>query len=199
MPKYIKPLDPPRIAQPSDNAGGEGEFRLDGAELYLYDLYAEESVKASGTYCELFIRDYENSKVDALYAEPSETAWEGPFAITIHVEWPEFTPEATEDGLRALAPSGAWIPRKTIEDCGSRPPREGDIIRFWKLPYFDNKAGRYQPAAKVGFYFDIIQVNDDGHVHDDASFVGFRCDLKRRTNSPPEINFNKAKGENEPC
>lgn len=199
MPKYIKPLDPPRIKQPSDDPSGNGEFRLDGSELFLHDLYAQESVNASGTECDLFVRDLAKSKVDALYNEPIETAWDGPYRFLAHVEWPEFTPETGEEGMRSTWPSGIWIPRKTIEEVGARAPREGDVVRFWKLPYFDNRAGMQQPGPKTGFFFDITKVTDDGHINDDAVFVGFRCDLKRRSNSPPEVAFHPAKSPDDDC
>lgn len=189
MPKYISPLKPPRIKQPSDDPTGGGEFRLDGAELYLRDLYAQEPVNISGTVCELFTRNIADSIIDPLYGEPSETAWDGPYRLFASVEWPEATPEVVDEGLRQLWPSGVWIPRKTIEDVQARAPREGDILRFWELPFFDEMAGRRQPGSNAAFYFDIIQVNDDGHSHDDSAFVAFRCDLKRRSDAPPELSF----------
>lgn len=192
-------MQPPKIRQPSDDPSGGGEFRLDGSELFMHDLYAKEPIDAGGTDCDLFVRDLKKSKVDALYGEPAETVWDGPYKVRAQVEWPEFTPEVTEAGLRAIWPSGVWIPRKTVEEAGARAPREGDIVRFWKLPFFDHRAGNDQPDTGAGFFFDVIKVSDDGHLHDDAAFVGFRCDLKRRSDAPPEVNFHPAKADTDDC
>lgn len=199
MPKYIAPLKPPKIRQPSDDPNGGGEFRLDGAELFLRDLYAQEPTNIGGTVCELFTRDIANSVVDPLYGEPSQSSFNGPYRLMASVEWPEATPEVDDEGLRDLWPSGVWIPRKTIEEVGARAPREGDIVRFWELPYFDLTAGNNQPGTKAAFYFDVIQVNDDGHSHDDATFVAFRCNLKRRSDAPPEVAFHPAVQPGDAC
>lgn len=201
MPKQIlKPLAPPKIAQPSDPMSGTPAFRLDASEQFLFDLYAQEPIAIAGTEVDLFQRSAKKSKVDPYYHEPIETGFEGPFRFFAQVEWPESTPEASDEGLRYLWPSGIWIPRKTIEQIGAAPLTEGDIVHFWEIPFYDETEATQGIKTKGGgFFFDVIKVNDDGHIHDNAAFVAFRCDLKRRSNAPPEINFDSIKRIDDPC
>lgn len=192
VPQYIPPLKLKPVHQPSDNRLGEPPtFYLDATELQMWDLFAQEPIRAAGADCELFTRNLQQSKIDPLYSEPEETHFDGPYLLRVNVEWPEFTPEPGEEGMRAVWPSGCWIPRKTIEEVNARPPREGDILRFWKLPYFDERASNDQHLTYAGYYFDVIKVNDDGHLHDQAAFVAFRCDLKRKSSFGPEEQFFK--------
>jgi hypothetical protein len=192
-PVYIPPFKLKPVHQPSDTRLGEvPEFRLDASELQMWDVFAQEPIHAAGTDCELFTRNLQKSKIDPLYSEPAETVFDGPYLIRANIEWPEFTPEVSEEGMRGVWPSGAWIPRKTIEDVRARAPREGDILRFWKLPYFDERASNDQHLTYAGYYFDVIKVNDDGHLHNTSAFVGFRCDLKRKSSFGAEEQFFKA-------
>lgn len=199
MPRYIKPLEPPRVVQPSDPSVSTPSFRLDASERFLYDLVAQEIIGACGTECDVYQRSRTKSKVDPLYGEPISNFFDGPYTLLGHIEWPEGVPEVSEEGERLLWPSGLWVPRKSLEDIGAKAMNEGDIVRFWKLPYFDNEATNGVPSPTGGFFFDVIKVNDDGHLHDSAAFVGFRCDLKRRSNSPPEVSFDTEKGIDDDC
>jgi hypothetical protein len=192
-PIYIPPFKLKPVHQPSDHRLGERpEFRLDGDELQMWDVFAQEPINAAGTLCELWRRNLAKSVVDPLYSEPTQVAFDGPYVFYANIEWPESTPEASEEGMRVVFPSGCWIPRKTIEEVGAAGVRKGDILRFWKLPYFDEKSSNYQHIPGEGYYFDIIKTNDDGHLHDAAQFVGFRCDLKRKSAFGPEEMFLKS-------
>ena len=196
----LKPLSPPRIAQPSDPGAPPAAFRLTSSEQFLFDLYAQEPIAIGGTEVDLFQRSNKKSKIDPYYNEPIQVVFDGPYRLFAHVEWPEQTPEAGEEGLRYLWPGGIWIPRKTIEQVGALPVHEGDIVHFWEIPFYDeHEATQGIKTKKGGFFFDIIKVNDDGHIHDNAAFVAFRCDLKRRSSAPPEINFDTLKQPNDKC
>lgn len=193
VPRYIPPFQIKPVPQPSDNRLGRvPEFRLDPTELAMFDHIAQEPINAVGTDCELFTRNNSKSTIDPLYSEPSRVVFDGPYLLRAHIEWPEFTPEVSEEGMRAVWPSGAWIPRKTIEEVNARSPREGDILRFWNLPYFDERASNNQNLPFAGYFFDIIKVNDDGHIHDTRAFVAFRCDLKRKSSFGAEEQFFKS-------
>lgn len=202
--RYIAPMVPKALTQPSDNANSDPKFRLDAVEIDMWDHFAQEPIQAAGTEGELFQRDLKGSKIDPLYSEPTTNSFIGPYKLMVHVEWPEYTPDVTEAGMRALWPSGLWVPRKNIEQVKARAPVEGDIVRFWKLPYFDQRADRNQGTKGAGFYFEIVKVNDDGHMIDNAAFVGFRCDLKRRSSFAPEQQLIKppsgpGTSPNDPC
>jgi hypothetical protein len=200
-PRYIAPMKPPRIAQPSDPSDKTPLFRLDGSELFLFDSFAQEPVEIAGTDCTIFQRNRRKTTVDPYYREPISIVFDGPFAVRAHVEWAEQTPEASEAGLRYIWPSAIWVPRKTIEDVRANAMHEGDIVHFWRLPYFDKNAVEQLQTQTGGFFFDVIKINEDGHLNDAAQFVAFRCSLSRRSNAPPELNFNVSEpaGSTKPC
>jgi hypothetical protein len=199
-PRFIKPIEPPRILQPSDNRKVDPKMQLDSSELFLFDIVAQEPINISGTECLLYTRNNAKSKVDPLYSEPAAVVFDGPYKIIVNIEWPESTPEAGEEGLVTRWPSGAWIPRKSVEEVKARAPREGDVLHFWQLPYFDQMASQFDNTPNAGYFFDIIKVNDDGHVFDSPAFVAFRCNLKRRSSFGPEQNIGvPANDPNDPC
>jgi len=199
VPRIVKPLEPPKIVQPSDVVDGEPEFRLDDSELFIRDLWAQEPIQISGTDCNFFHRNKLKSKFDPLYREPISVVFDGPFRLRVHIEWPEATPDLREEGLRLLFPSGAWIPRKSLEDVSAPAPDEGDILHFWDLPFFDKLAVHGIETPTGGYFFDLIKVNDAGHVHDTPAFVAFQCDLKRRSSAPAELNLNILKTKDDHC
>ena len=79
-----------------------------------------------------------------------------------------------------------YIARATLEAAGAPAPIEGDVFRFWDNRFFtghsvnedkDALAGTPQP----GYYFDVINSDDTGHIFDEAFFTGFRILVMRRT------------------
>lgn len=186
MPRFIQPLRPKPIVQPSAHKSIDPAFHFDASEIFLWDLYAQEPINIAGTEAQLFTRSAAKSTIDPVYSEPAQVGWDGPYNLLVHIEWPEKTPEVSEEGLRAVWPAGAWIPRKTLEQVGARPLRAGDILRFWRLPYFDSSASNAQNSKIASFYFDILKANSDGHLVDTPAYVGFRLDLKRKTSFGPE-------------
>lgn len=166
---------------------GRNLFQLCDAERQLFDCFAQELNKIAGTQVDYFSIDLNRSKRDALYDEPTQYVFRGPFRISGYVQWPEDIPEAREEGLRITWEAEAWIARKEFEDAGAPPPSEGDVLKFWSIPYFDKNAatgGENVPGS--GFYFDVIDAEDDGHMFDTASFVGYKIKFKRRTEFTPE-------------
>lgn len=192
-------MSPPRLAQPFDPGDRDTEFRLDGAELFMHDHFTQEVINAAGTDCRIFQLDPAKAKVDTVYGEPTANGWGDPIILRGHIEWPESTPEAGEEGMRMLWPSAVWIPRKSLEEAGGKPIEEGDIVHFWHLPFFDDESTRRVKTTNQGYFFDVIKVNDDGHLHDAPQFIAFRCDLKRRSNAPPELNFDIEKTPDDDC
>jgi hypothetical protein len=186
MPRFIQPLRPKPIVQPSAHKSIDPVYRLDASEIFLWDLFAQEPINIGGTEAQLFTRNAAKSTIDPVYSEPAQVGWDGPYNLLVHVEWPEQTPEVSEEGMRAVWPSGAWIPRKTLEQIGARPPQRGDILRFWKLPVFDTAASDSRKSPIASYYFDVLKANDTGHLFDTAAFVGYQLDLKRKTSFGPE-------------
>lgn len=162
-------------------------FHLGDQALCFFDSVISTQIAAVGTPIEYYHQDILNSKHDPLYDEPLQRVWKGPFKLDAFIEFPEAEAEVREEGFRVTWSSAmATLARSTIEAIGAPAPQEGDVIRFWNNKFFKSFAtgGGNDPGA--GYYFDVVNVNDEGHVHDTASFVGFKLRLARRTEFAPE-------------
>lgn len=166
------------------------------AEHALFDSVAQEHVHIVGTEIDYFSHQVPLSVRDPLYDEPIDRAYSGPFKIKIYITWPETAFEVDEKGWRALTSAEAWIPRKEVEDKNCPAPTPTDVMRVWNTPFFNEwsvaglaKAGIPVPNTTVpnaGYFFDILSVVDDGHLFDSPQFVGFKLEIKRRTEFTPE-------------
>jgi hypothetical protein len=164
----------------------EGEIRMNDKELFLFDTWTQERTTIEGTDVEYYSLDVLGSKKDPLYNEPVEPVFKGPYKLRIVVFNIEFTPEAQERGFRHIYSAAAWIPRRTVEDASMGFPHEGDALRIWRTPFFDRFTEPEKMIDGTGFYFDVIKVDADGHPFDEPGFVGFRLEMKRRTEFNPD-------------
>lgn len=171
---------------PSPMAPLVNEFNLNGDESFLFDMWAQEHTHISGVEIEFWSFDEKKSKRDALYDEPIKRGWKGPFKLKGYIEWPDSTPEARVEGLRTTWSASAWITRKDFEDAEAPPPSEGDVIRVWNIPFFQSFGVDDEEVPGRGYFFDILNVNDDGHLWDQANFVGYSFTFARRTEFTPE-------------
>jgi hypothetical protein len=180
---YIEPYTFPGVNKVQPLQPGEEAFTLDGSgELHLFDSVAQEHTEMAGTEIDFYALDVEKSTRDPLYDEPVTRVWRGPFRMKAWVAWAESIPVVGESGFRFNFLSSCWIPRSSLEEKRAPAPFEGDVIRFWPSPFFDKLAvARRYATSKDGYFFDITNSDDDGHVFDQAEFVGFKCDLKRRS------------------
>ena len=107
----------------------------------------------------------------------------GSFLLKAFVSYPESTPEAKEEGLHSTWDAEIWIPTSQLTNNGAPTPSEGDIIQFWdeSIEYFKDFSVLDQEIPVSCYLFDVIKVDDDGHLFDQAFFVGFKCGLKRKT------------------
>jgi hypothetical protein len=163
-------------------------LQMPECEHDLFDSIAQEHVRILGTDVDYWSHEIEKAKRDPLYDEPVKRVFKGPFRIKGYVSWPDSVPEARMEGLRSTFNAEAWIARKELEDAGVKaPPSESDVLRIWKTPFFDqNSVNLDSKLTGGGYYFDIIDVDDDGHLFDSSTFVGFKLTLKRRTEFTPE-------------
>ena len=152
----------------------------------MYDHFAQEHVEASGTDILLWYQDLENSLRDPLYDEPIDREWLGPFKLTGWVEYIAGTPQMREEGMVVRWEGRIWIARKELEDTGTPAPLEGDMIKYWDDKFFAEHGVNAQSGVHGGYYFDVINVDDDGHVQDDGHFVGLTINVLRRTEFTPE-------------
>lgn len=184
MPKRIEPMVVP-VAAPTKGTL-EGEFELCDGELYLHDTWAQEHVNIAGVKFELFHLDLEESVVDPVYNEPVDRIFQGSYILKGYFEFPPGVPEMTEQGSHVGWESSLWIPRKELEDKNAPIPSEDDIIRVWNTPFFQKYGVFEQEIENSSYFFDVTVVDDDGHLFDRPSFVGFKLTLKRRTEYTPE-------------
>ena len=165
---------------------GTIDFESENDELTA--IWAAEQVAAEGTTIDYWIQDLEGTKLDPLYNEPECRAWVGPYRFKAFVEWPEADFQVREEGAREVFSATAWIPRLMVEGSDmDRPPLEGDVLRFWQIPFFDwFGQGVDENIPGAGYYFDVTSVVDDGHLLDNPSFNGFKLVIRRRTEFTPE-------------
>lgn len=180
------PKKPIRGEYPLPAAPLVNEFTLGDEERFLFDLWAQEHVRIAGTSIEFWSLNLEKSIRDALYDEPVERKWDGPFKFKVFVEFPPGTAEAREEGFRNSWRAVAWLTRKELEDANCPAPAEGDVIRFWNAPFFQDAGVDSQLVPGRGYFFEITEVDEDGHLWDQATFVGYRCEIKRNTEFTPE-------------
>lgn len=177
----VKPFKlPAGIQVDCEGVKPAGSMTLGDSERFLFDSFAQEHVRTSGTPMEFWSQDIEGSERDPLYDEPIVRKWAGPFKIVGYLQRPDSIPEAREEGIRQTFPSEMWVARKEFEDANAPPPKEGDVMRVWNLPFYaDIGDGK-------GYFFDVIDSDEDGHLFDQASFVGFKLHVNRRTEFTPE-------------
>lgn len=160
--------------------------RLDGSELQMFDSIAQEHVKAHGTEILYWRQDLDRSQRDPLYDEPVDRSFRGPYKVYGFVEYAAGQPETTEQGMRVTWAGTVWIPRVEFEQSGAGSPLEGDVLQYWNVPWFGEHGVNSEEVPGRGYYFDVVNADDDGHVFDSAAFVGFKLEVRRRTEFTPE-------------
>lgn len=163
-----------------------GPLHLGAKERALFDSVATEVTTIAGTQVEYWAIDVAGSVRDPLYSEPSLRKFKGPYLINIWVGYSNSTPDVTSRGFRNTWATSAWIPRTAVEKANMPTPVEGDIFGVWKLPFFadDSSPSKFTPTG--GYYFNVGNVSEDGHLFDNGEFVGFTLEIARNTEFTPE-------------
>jgi hypothetical protein len=162
-------------------------LQLPDCEHDLFDSIAQEHVNIHGTDIDYWSHTVDSDSRDPLYDEAIERVYKGPFRLKGYVSWPDSVPEARFEGERTTFGAEMWIARKTIEDVRAPSPNETDVVRIWNTPFFNAWAVDTQDVGpNAGYFFDVIDVDDDGHLFDSPQFVGFKLSIKRRTEFTPE-------------
>lgn len=172
-----------RCAKMSCKAEPANELRLDGSERALFDSIATDLNRHAGTPIEYFKQVIKSR--DPVTSEPLERGWRK-FDMYANFERPTGSPEMREEGFRITWSGTVWITRLEFERAGCPPPEEADVIRAWDVPFFASFGTAYEDVPKAGYYFDIVDVEDDGHINDSAAFVQFQMEIRRRTELTPE-------------
>jgi hypothetical protein len=148
---------------------------LDDSELEYFDSIASELNALAGDDINYYAMNRAKYKIDPLYGEPIQRQTLGPFRVSAWFQWPNLEPEAGEQGFGYNFDCLCVISRIDLDEQEAPYPSEADVIEAWRTPYHDAK------SLGKGMFFDVIKVNNDGHVNDTASFVQFKLYLKRRT------------------
>ena len=169
------------MPQVGNRGGSEHPFAISDTERALFVHFADEHTQMIATDCDFFSQQVDKSTRDPLYDEPLERSFTKPFSIRAWFSWPSSTPVTGEEGFRFAFQSQAWIPILQLENVGAPTPFEGDILRVWNVPYWNELGAAGEKIKGAGMFFDITNADTDGHINDQATFTGFRVDLKRRT------------------
>ena len=161
-------------------------FKLDSSESQMFDHIAQEHTEAHGVDILYWHQNLGESIRDPLYDEPIERVWDGPFKITGYVEYMAGTPQMQEEGLTVRWQGTIWIARVELEDKNAPSPLEGDVLKFWDNKFFAEHGVNAEEGVHGGYYFDVINADDAGHVHDTDHFVGILLTVMRRTEFTPE-------------
>jgi hypothetical protein len=185
--KTVRPSCPPQAKCPPKlpTCGPDG-FTLGAEEAFLFDTVAQEINQIAGTEMDFYPLDPTRVR-DPLYDEPAQRVFLGPFRLKGYADWPSSTPEVREEGFKSTFEATFYIARKALDDIGAPYPNEGDVFRIWDNPYFNtNAATNNEPIPGAGYYFDAVDVDDQGHINDTAYFTGFSINVRRRTEFTPE-------------
>lgn len=163
-----------------------GPLTLTDGEIKLFDSIASEAVHIAGTDIRYWQLDVAGSTQDPLYREPTLRRFKGPFTMKAWVAYSQTEAAPVPEGFRLDWTSSAWIARTDVEKLGLQPPSEGDIVGFWNIPYFAQNTLDSQFTPGGGWFFNVTDVDEDGHIFDQAAFVGFTLQLARNTEFTPE-------------
>jgi hypothetical protein len=209
-PYFIQPVvADPQVIVPMKNP----QFRLLGQEINVFDGYARELNGIIGPDVDYYLlnttvnvhanvtnypypqpnpheypKPLPTTVVDPLYNEAVAWAFQGPYRLPMYIAYPQKDVISGEEGERTHWDATAWVSREEYEAAQlSRPPSEGDIIQIWKTPFYkDYSTNDIIPIPNSGYYFDIKNVEEDGHLNDSPDFVGYKLTLIRRTEFTPE-------------
>jgi len=176
----------PQPTMPVRPMGDCETFALGDCERALFDCITSEHVNIIGTSIAYYTQNISQSIVDPVYNEPVKRAWLGPYLLKAFVTLAKTTGVAME-GLSSQFDGELWLPRSECERVNMLAPSETDIVRVWDTPYYNTEFavdGFDIPGA--GLYFAITDVQEDGTLFDNPSFVGFKCTLRRTTQQTPE-------------
>lgn len=148
---------------------------LDDSESSLFDSVASDMAKLAGEQINYYSMNRPRTKIDPLYGEAVERSVDGPYRVPAWVKWPISNAVADEHGFGFEFDGEAVIPRAELDKIHAPYPFEGDIIEMWRTPFHD------ADSLGKGLFFDVIRVQNDGHINDSPTFVQFRVTLKRRT------------------
>lgn len=148
-------------------------------DLGLWDSAAATELGAEGTPVDYYWLDLDRSEVDPLYRETIRKVHRGPFKLRAQVQWPDGTPTVDEKGESTEFTITAYMLRADFEKVQCPPPQPGDVVCFWKSPFWTAQSGG------EGMYFIVTDADPTGMVNASQSFVGFTFSLSRTTAFDP--------------
>lgn len=165
----------------SNTDSRQNPVRFHGNERFMFQHWAAEKVRGFGAELDFFHQEVDESIGDPLYGEPSDRVWSRPYKLMAWVSWASSAPVTGEEGFRLNFRGRAWIPMLELERMGAPAPFEGDVVRFWNLPFLNESGVAGADVPNGGYFFDITNADNDGHINDSPYFTGIVCDLVRRS------------------
>lgn len=148
---------------------------LDDSEIQLFDCIASELTELAGEEINYYGMANDEATIDPLYGEFVSRKVAGPFRIFAWLSWPQNRPDPSEQGFGEEWDGEVVISRSALDSVNAPYPHHGDVIEAWRTPYHD------AVSQGKGMFFDIIQIQNEGHINDSPSFVQFRGKIKRRS------------------
>lgn len=153
----------------------------------LLDCWAEGNIENNGTDLALFRFNPQKSERDPLYGEFITRAWDGPYRLYGWAKKPDKTVREGEDGSQAEFAGTIEVARSAIEALNIGRPKEGDILLYWDLPFYQNFGSFLsEDILRAGWYFHVNKVDTEGHFRDGPHFSKFVLEVFRRTSFTPE-------------
>lgn len=160
-------------------------LHLGSCEDDLAKELAAEEIAQSSTPILYFRQDRLGTTWDPVYNEPRKLAFRPGLVLPGRVQKPEKQVDAGERGQKTRWDAVLWLAVATWPNLQD-PPREGDVVGFWDVPYFRKTAVANETIPAANHYYDVIRVDTDGHVNMTATFVAWEITLVRRTEFAPE-------------
>jgi hypothetical protein len=184
-------------------AGGVSPFRPGDhpQEQALFDCWAKESTDIASIPIDYFPLDKSRPAAAlaldqnaahrdpaALYGEPHFPPQNrGPYQLRGIVKVDSKSWDSLDEGSKLEFRMGVEIARAEFERVGLDAPREGDLFRFWTLPFYTKWGQPFRESPpRGGFYFETINVEGTGYPFGGPQFVMFKISLRRDTMYAPE-------------
>jgi len=174
---------------------------LSKREQQLFDCINRENTAVGGTEVDYYPLDRTPNKsalaqdvnqrhreATALYGEPHFPPQNrGPYKVVGSVTPDSKNFDTLDEGATLDIAMTLVVPRAEFERIRQPYPREGDIFRFWNLPFYTRygQAHRGSPP-RGGYFFEAQNVVGDGYTAGGGHFVQFKITLRRDPTYAPE-------------
>lgn len=176
------------IARDGSNCDLITLVKVDGRDRdrELLDCWAKEYSEHELIDLNYFSLDLQGSVRDPIHDEV-EWRWKGPYIVKGAITKPTSQAITEERGITGEYATDVKITRVDAESVGLPRPKVGDIILFWDIPFYQDFGSlNSRQIRNASYYFDIQQVNTEGHMGLGPEFTAFALECLRKTEFTPE-------------